>query len=985
MKKIYLLLVLTGLLSACKDDALLRNGDNDVPGGPVTLDFSVTIPDIQSVQTRGLLDETAGADLGDLLPYIFIYEDTGNPESNYLRSLVYGSNITGGDTTEDPLHSSDGVDAKLKNFSATVDGTAENAIIHLVLIHEKEKDRFEYQLAQMTDRSEIGMFTGATGLLTMSAAYWSRIPLGMPINSANKVKVKEKLNHIMMVRNFAQVTVEVKKDSDAENNFRVLGFVILNGMDCGYVAAYNENTSGDKFINFVGKDYEQITKDVNYLPIRHPYALRNNADNNLDGWLDAATSELKNGETWNLDPKYMFERPIQETRMTCVLLKGEYTEPGSENWRVGYYKLDIGAYDNNEEHNPNNEEKFKGDYIGYGVYEMYHLIRNISYDIKITDAASAGHTSAESAIAGPPANNLTASVQTRNVLTMGDGVDQIGVTVYTGAEYKDKVDGTTVVIVDQEVKDENGRTVLDEEGNPKLVPYPAQALLTWFYKDGENYNPAEYLSDINYSHTGYELKAGGEGVGIIKSIDELSGNNIGWESQGDNWYGCHLHFNTPTDIPQREVVRLYNPFGLSRDVTFVLRKRWEFVTDDKYKSNIEVYPGAYSFDTNTMPSEKLDEVRRLIPGPGDVGSSRGAQLTVMFELPSDIPQELFPLEFKIGFDRQNVENAYTGNAVVVYGESLFNDDEVHYAPDVPRMQFVKTVTWDYYNGSGDYNDSGHKIVTARFQTTTDVLDNNEVGEESITRVRVYNPYFILGEDDFTRDAKNVDPDPNQTMWLWYFGDPGWQKYFTDNPTHGADTYNELWFNSHKVGAQYGSYIGMTYGRNPNSPDSPDFRFDPNATAPEGGYDATLTVTATSQYFRRYSPGIVGIGSYDNYYRRKLYAQIYVETTDGSGRYILDGNITAANKENTSASAYQNAVYLGEISFKEGRGNIFETYEQMGMPGDRYVTFRLNEGETVKRVTLWTERVGSDTENATYTWALYYSIRFELTPPPPPTN
>lgn len=972
-----------GALGACKDDYALYENTPVAEDGPVTLDFSVTIPDIRSVQTRGLLDEAAGENsetyLGELLPYIFIYEDTGSPESNYLRSLVYGSQVNNSGSSEpdpNPAHSSEGVAVKLKTFSATVDGTAEKAIIHLVLIHEKEREIFEYQLAQMTDRSEIGMFTGATGLLTMSAAYWSRIQLGMPINSANKVKQEfiDKLTHIKMVRNFSQVTVKVKDGSEAVNNFKVVGFVVVNGMDCGYVAAYNEKTTGtgDNFIDFDGKSYDQLTKEINYLPIRHPYAMRNNADNKLEDWLDVGTSNLKNGETWNPDAKYMFERPLQETRMTCILLKGEYKKDSNAQWETGYYKLDIGAYDKNQSHNPNNEE-FKGDYIGYGVYEMYHLIRNISYDIEITDAASAGHTSAESAIAGPPANNLTASVQTRNVLTMGDGVDEIGVTVYTGDKYEDKVDGTTVVIVDAEVRDEDGRVVTDANGEPLIVPYPAQALLTWFYKDGEQ-TPAAYLSNINYSHTGYELKAGGEGVGIIKSIEESNNGKIEWASQGEDWYGCRLHFNTPTDVPQREVVRLYKEFGLSRDVTFVLRKRWEFVTDNSYPSNIEVYPGSYSFDTNTMPAEKLDEVRRLIPGPGAVGSSRGAQLTVMFELPSDIPQELFPLEFKIGFDRQNVENAYTGNAVVVYGESLFSDDEVD-APDVPRMQFVKTVTWDYYNGSGDLGDNGYKIVTARFQTTTDVLDNNAVGEESVTRVRVYNPYFTLGEDDFTREANPTDPDPNQTMWLWYFGDPGWQNYFNANPGHGAGTYNELWFNNYVTGAQFGQYMGMGYVHSENDP---EFRFYPDFTVP---YDdelaeneqvtnsAQLTINAACLWFdKRVQTGVTWVGTAQNeyiYFRRSVTAIAKIRTKDGGNR---------------SANIITNVTIDKSVPRASILGTPLGDYE--GMPQEITGTITLNAGETLEEVIIWSTHYNGDgnsygTNNEDYAKTLYYTIRLQI--------
>lgn len=954
MKKIaYILSIfLVGLLASCSDD-ILQWGSDDDPGGPVELNFSVMIPEMQKVETRGLLSEAANEKnanyLGSLKPYIFIFEDTGNPESNYLRSLVYGSQITNeGTSVRDEVHSTEGVDVQIKDFSAVVEGTAENAIIHLVLLHEWEVEEFELQLSQLADRSEVGLFTGATGIMTKSAGYWRRIPLHMPINNTNKVKddFKKKLSHIQMVRNFAQVTVESKAD-----NFTVLGFEVVNAMDCGYIAAYNENTGvTDNFLDFEGKSYDYLVNNIKYLPTRHPYALRANADNKLDEWLDVATDTPKDGG-WSPAPKYMFERPIQDTRMTCILLKGEYTPKGTTATTTGYYKLDIGAYDKDENHQVPGMNT-------YGVYQLYHLIRNISYDIKITDAASPGHTTAESAIAGPPANNITASVQTRNVLSLGDGVDEIGVTLYTGDQYDNKVDGTTLIIVDQEIKDGSGQVI-------GYKPYPAQANLTWFYLDGEQ-TPAKYLNDIECSSTGYELKAG-DGC-IIKSMED------GWTPMADDWYGRKLQFNDPGDIPLKETVRLYKPFGLSRDITLVLRKRWEFVADKAYGSNIEVYPGTYSFDDGTMPSESLDEVRRLIPGPGNVGSSRGANLTVMFELPADIPQELFPLEFKLEFDRQNVENAYSDHNVVVYGETLFDDDPN--SPNVPRVQYIHTVTWDYYNGSGDWNDAGHKIVTAQFQTTTDMLDNNSTQDKewATTRVRVYNPYFMIGEDDFKRETNPIDPDPNQTVWIWYFGDPGWQNFLQGDSGHKAGTFNELWYNDYSESTHYGQYMGMTFGRGPSNP---DYQFQLNTTAPASGYDATLTVRGASKIYKHYEKGWAGLlGSSETYYRRKCYAQIYIEGPNGN-RYVQDTNKTSwTNGGNTGIT---DQVYVAEFGGKEPEdGSTINSWDQLGMPEDYSITFKLNPGETIKWVKLWTEKVNNnDVEELDKSVALYYSIRFEL--------
>lgn len=949
---IYILAALTlGMFSSCVRDRL-ENSSGEI-GGPVRLDVGLVIPGMNSVETRAMFgDAIADGDVEGLLPYIFIFEDTGGgPEDNYLRSLVHGTQqIIMGATGHD-----DGSSVKCQKFSATVDGTAENAIIHIVLIQPADKDNFEAQLKEMTDRSELGMFTGAAGLYTTMAAYWKRIELNSPISNKteDKKNVLSKLRHVQMNRNFAQVTMK----SDA-SNFTIAGFVIVNGMDRGYAAAYNEST-GTAFNNFVEFEgiqsevektvqggtptgteyYDYLTNTIKYIPARHPLAARLNKDNDPEKWLSAVDLDDEG-------PKYMFERPIQDTRMTCVLLKGYFN--GSNT--ASFYKLDIGSYDKTP--------KTSG-YNGYGIYKLFNLVRNISYDITITGAASAGHSSPESALAGPPANNITASVQTKDVLQLGDGFDIIGVHIYPF--YKNKfetqyLDGTTVVVVD----DADG----DFDAAKKDKPYPSKIQLRWMYRDGTTTPGSTVdLSTIGSSYTDHDLVTDG----IIQSINGSINGGWSWTpfgtNSGDNtnggnysWYGCDIVFNEPGDIPLQKTVKLYQPFGLSRDITFILRKRWEFISSDQYPSNIEVYPGWYSFDPDdvTMPAETLDEVRRLIPGPGDVGSMRGAQLTLMFELPSDIPQVLFPLEFKIGFDRQNVDNAYPGNANVVYGDSMF-DDQPAMRPDgsedasgrtEQRMQFIKTVYWEDYNGDGDPGNNGHKIVTARFVTTADVEDNIDVGSKSTTRVRVTNPYFKLGEDSFTRNSKTADPDPKQNMWLWYFGDAGWWDYVTKNPpqvTDGGYEYNGLWFNAYTTGTQHGRYIGMTYGRGENNP---DFRFYPNAMVPDGVASATLTVTATSYRYKKDN---------NNYYRRHVKARIYWEggsQTDSDGRKYDDHD-------------------FGEVTLRDN--------DDYGRPGNFSWNLPISPGQKIDEIRLWNVSHGGkdDKDDPANTKTLYYGIRFEL--------
>ena len=764
--------LMLGLLNGCKQDELAENRSSEEQGGPVTLNVSVVIPEPVTLHTRALLDEAAEENkagyLSRLIPYMFIFEDTGNPESNYLRTLVHGEQIKpDGTDYKDEEHSTVDIEIRRQNFKATVDGTAENAIIHLVLIQEDDKENFEAQLANMTDRNELGMFSGSNGLYTKKATYWKRIVLGCPINNSSESQavLKSKLDHIKMVRNFAQVMVNTTVPT-----FQIEGFAVVNAMDCGYVAAYNENTGTayDNFVDFENNNkpvtYGHLSRDVQYVPIRHPAAERVNKDNQTD-WVD--------GLTWDKMPKYTFERPVQNNHRTFVVIKAYRTDIE----KTEYYKLDIGGYDN-----------LQSDPIEqpYGVFELYQLIRNISYNITITAVHGHGYADAKTAIGSVTSNNISASIDTQNVMSISDSYDFMS--IYIKNIYPDNQtaenDGLTVVIV----KDDNGDL------------YPDKVQLRWQYYDGdiEGYNN----DDVKHDYPGYDLKTGPIGMNIIKDYQP-------WTDATD-WKGYELTFNPPNGAPLQETVKFYKPGGLSRDVTFILRDRWKFVTNESYKSNIEVYPGAYSYENGTPPPyNTLEEMRANIPVI-EVGSQRGAQFTVMFELPGDIPQVLFPLTFKIGFDRQNAENAYFGNATVVYGESMFKDD---YDINVPRMQFEKTVTWEYYNGSGDPGDNGHKIVCARFMTTTDVLAELDVDNISKTKVRVYNPYFELGEDEFQRKSHEDVIDPTRTRWYWNFSYPEWSTYFNTYPdATGYDPHNmdNLSFVNYSTGntSGYGTFLSI---------------------------------------------------------------------------------------------------------------------------------------------------------------------------------
>ena len=76
--------------------------------------------------------------------------------------------------------------------------------------------------------------------------------------------------------------------------------------------------------------YGHLNKNVKYIPVRHPQANRDNKDNELE-WVD--------GIVWNNDAKYTFERPVETSHRTFVVVKA------SNQGITEFFKLDIGGYD----------------------------------------------------------------------------------------------------------------------------------------------------------------------------------------------------------------------------------------------------------------------------------------------------------------------------------------------------------------------------------------------------------------------------------------------------------------------------------------------------------------------------------------------------------------------------------------------------------------------------------------------------------------
>lgn len=927
MKKIFTYIFLAGfigILSSCVGD-LFHSKDSD-SGDGIKLTVSLSLPEMQTMQTRGVLDDS---DLNPLNPtvdylkslnlYMFIFEKTGSPESNYLLTLVHGDKISVTSTEKETGQHPNQI---LQTFKANVEGTSENAIIHLVATADPN---FEEQLQEATDRTELGLFYGSNGLFTrdLYPAFWKRIDLGMPITKENAENEEfiAKLRHVQMIRNFCRVTVAMDESNPYE--FVIDGYALVNQVNAAYVAAYSDSDPRG-FVEFEASDesgkltgkmkkYGDLLVDDKYTPARHPASVRDHKEEEASKWLPADGAD--DSRIFSNVPKYMFERPYQDQHRTFVVIKGHF---GSST-AYRYIKLDIGDI---PEWMFDEEQGFLS-----SAFEYRHLYRNFSYDIKITTIASTnvGSATAVGAVSGPAVNNVGATVETQSITDISDGVDRMF------------VNETKFIIVD----DKNGD------------PYPASYDLMWRYVSDWQGQKANETENIKYDYPGKELVSNDDS-GIFGTLTPITYGKKwpeGWENDNfGGWSGMSIAFNRPDETVRQKTVRLYysNPstsrpnVKLSRDITFVMRKRWSFVTDNSYPSNVEVYPGAYSYENNTMPYESLAEMRKNVT-PGYVGSQIGAQLTVMFELPDDLPESIFPLDFKIGFDRQNVENAYEGNAIVTTGPSMFEDDPG--GVGVMRIQYIKTVSWDYYHGSGDAGDKGHKIVTVRFVTTNDVLNESGFdGNNSTTRVRVSNPYFTLGADDFERAAHEDVIDQTRTYWYWNFSYPEWATYFNEyyNKPNVEDPHNlnNLSFVDYTQGSTgNGNYICIGSGDEYN----PAFSFPVKIDA--DNFKGTMIIRGTPNQSR------TGSGTNRNPYQW-YDRDVYIGVVTATNNIVISTQVLECTQNSESLPMRELVFDLSKIN---------------------------TNGEEINEVRIWSKMTQQSTNQGSQNEGMtrYYSIEMTL--------
>ena len=259
-------------------------------------------------------------------------------------------------------------------------------------------------------------------LSTSSAqdAYWQRVELpdgiieGQTAGSLVGTSLA-KLTAVPLVRNFVKITVQNKAAANANGGFVLEGIALVNTPNQGTIAPYNVNSGNYAVYNsstkysdlnsagYYGFEPAGMTIDTT-IPLPDAFAAA------FAGGQDA-TDDV-NETVAHYAESYMYERRMHDkpSDYTYVIIKGKY---GGANGTTSYYKVDIINQDQD------------------GAY--FDLLRNFNYVIDINNVLGDGFSSPDAAAAAVASNNISASIDTQNLLNISDGKARLYV------EYVDKV------------------------------------------------------------------------------------------------------------------------------------------------------------------------------------------------------------------------------------------------------------------------------------------------------------------------------------------------------------------------------------------------------------------------------------------------------------------------------------------------------------------------------------------------------------------
>ena len=582
------------MMISCTDDLSNEQWKNS-EGERVKLTFKVNIPEVTSATSRSF-DEPSVETL-----HLIVFDNNGyfveKQQATKTKTIVSDTEVT--------------------EFSVTLTASASQRTIHFIGNYDGADN-----LPFGSESDIIGGLKHSNG----DDAYWQRLIFGSIGSETN-------IGTVPLIRNHARITV-----TESLDNFVLESFTVVNIVNEGYVAPYNQNTSA--FAQFLDTDstplaYSTLTTGANaytgYVP-------------NVD--VDATKEDV---DTWQwIDPNayfYLYERKHETDNQTFVIVQGKYGEEEESS----YYKIEI--VDNNKKY--------------------YHILRNFEYQIEITSVTGNGKGSPEEAydMVGSH-NNLVASVELQSLSNISDGFSQLYVS-YT-EEYIVSTEPITLQYM--------------------YIPNITQKGVT------------------NNSAATIECTQGGD---VIKTYSVATSNDIDEDDEDTGWRTITINPQTPDANEAKKQTLTIKAGNLLRTITYILCT--------PYEMSMQCYDG--------NGTDKSDKV---------VYADISEKVNVDITLPTGLPESLFPLTFYLEAEKRTLYPDAATNQLPVETEipSIFNGGAT--------FGYTKEVTWDEYYKNNTYN----TLYTCYLLTNT---------ESNASKVRVYNKYFSIAEDEFTnpKEFKNL--------------------------------------------------------------------------------------------------------------------------------------------------------------------------------------------------------------------------------------
>lgn len=318
-----------------------------------------------------------------------------------------------------------------------------------------------------------------------------------------------------------------------------------------------------------------------------------------------------------------------------------------------------------------------------GTFQYYNLLRNINYSVTITSVSAPGAANITDAIDGVTFNNISADVKTTSMPSVSDGQNMLIVNTTSNVF----VDNTTPFTLTYQY-------ITDVAGTDRKVDN-SKLKVQWLDKD------RNVITDPTAGEVVASYTEGTEGDFLSITITPVE----------------------PDNVTKTEYIRITDNNGLERIITLVSHLPWNF--------------SSFIFQNGTANEPTGSSSQNVSANPGSA-------FTFYFNLPDGIPEGVFPLEFQIEAEKQDIENNPIGTLSVKTGFSLFDKSK-------PAISYIKKVSWKEYNHlyetgtSNEVNPDTKNInhtVRCRFRTI--------ISGTGTTNVRIFNRYFNMGEASFTR-------------------------------------------------------------------------------------------------------------------------------------------------------------------------------------------------------------------------------------------